>query len=45
MDMGNARASGYMGAANAWSNALQGAGNAYMQGSMLGKMFPAKAGG
>jgi len=45
MDMGNARASGYMGAANAWSNALQGAGNAFMQGQMLGKMFPAKVGG
>jgi hypothetical protein len=37
MDMGNARASGYMGAANAWSNALQGVGNAYMQGKMLNK--------
>ena len=45
MDMGNARASGYMGSANAWSNALQGAGNAFMQGQMLGKMFPAKVGG
>jgi hypothetical protein len=45
MDMGNARASGYMGAANAWSNALQGAGNAFMQGQMIGKMFPAKVGG
>jgi hypothetical protein len=45
MDMGNARASGYMGQANAWSNALQGAGNAFMQGQMLGKMFPAKVGG
>lgn len=36
-DMGNARASGYMGAANAWSNALQGATNAYMQGQILNK--------
>lgn len=45
MDMGNARASGYMGSANAWSNALSGAGNAFMQGQMLGKMFPAKVGG
>ena len=43
-DMGNARASGYMGAANAWSNALQGAGNAFMQTQMLGKMFPASSG-
>ena len=44
MDMGNARASGYMGAANAWSNALQGAGNAFMQGAALNRYAP-KVGG
>jgi len=44
MDMGNARASGYMGAANAWSNALQGVGNAYMQGAALNRYAP-KVGG
>jgi hypothetical protein len=44
MDMGNARASGYMGQANAWSNALQGAGNAFMQGAVLGRYAP-KVGG
>lgn len=44
-DMGNARASGYMGAANAWSNALQGVGNAYMSGQVLNRVYPAKVGG
>jgi hypothetical protein len=44
MDMGNARASGYMGAANAYSNALQGVGNAFMQGQVLGRYAP-KVGG
>jgi hypothetical protein len=44
MDMGNARASGYMGAANAYSNALQGVGNAFMSGQVLGRYAP-KVGG
>jgi hypothetical protein len=45
MDMGNARASGYMGAANAYSNALQGIGNAFMSGQVLNRAYPAKVGG
>jgi len=44
-DMGNARASGYMGSANAWSNAIQNAGNAFLNLQMLGKMSPSSGGG
>jgi hypothetical protein len=39
MNMGNARASGYIGQANAFSNALQGVGNAYMQGNIAKNYF------
>lgn len=42
--MGNARASGYMGTANALSGALQGVGSAFMQGAMLKNMFPGGGG-
>ena len=42
MNMGNARASGYMGQANAFSNALQGAGNTLLQGQMFNTMFAPK---
>jgi hypothetical protein len=45
MNMGNARASGYMGQANAFSNALQGAGNTLLQGQMFNTMFQPKVGG
>ena len=45
MNMGNARASGYMGQANAFSNALQGAGNTLLQGQMFNSMFAPKVGG
>lgn len=40
--MGNIRASQYMGQANALSNALSGAGNMYMQNMILNKAFPTK---
>jgi len=43
--MGNVRASQYMGQANALSNALSGIGNAYMQGQILNAAFPPKSPG
>jgi Skp family chaperone for outer membrane proteins len=38
----NARASGYLGSANAWSSALSGAGNSIMQGVLLNSLFNKK---
>ena len=38
--MGNARASGYVGQANALNSALGGVGNAYMQSQMLNRLMP-----
>jgi hypothetical protein len=40
MNAGNARASGYVGSANAWSNALGGATNYLTQNQMMNQMFP-----
>lgn len=40
MSAGNARASGYMGQANAWGNALGGVTNGLMQNQLMTKMFP-----
>jgi hypothetical protein len=40
MNAGNARASGYVGSANAWSNALGQAANTYGQNQMLNRVFP-----
>lgn len=40
MNAGNARASGYVGSANAWSNALGGATNYLTQNAMMDRMFP-----
>ena len=40
MNAGNARASGYVGSANAWSNALGGATNMYNQNQMMNRIFP-----
>lgn len=42
---GNARASGYVGAANAWTNALQQGTNLYMQNRFMNQMFPKGGGG
>ena len=40
MNAGNARASGYVGSANAWSNAIGNAYNQYNQNQMMNQMFP-----
>jgi hypothetical protein len=40
MNAGNARASGYVGSANAWSNAIGNAYNQYNQNQMMNRMFP-----
>jgi hypothetical protein len=40
MGAGNARASGYVGSANAWSNALGQAANTYSQNQMLNRLLP-----
>lgn len=42
-DMGAARASGYVGSANALMQGLQGAGNAYANYSLMNRMFPSGA--
>jgi hypothetical protein len=45
MNAGNARASGYVGSANAWSNAIGNAYNQYNQNQMMNRMFPQGGGG
>lgn len=40
MNAGNARASGYVGSANAWSNALGNVANMYNQNQMMNRFFP-----
>jgi hypothetical protein len=40
-----ARASGYVGQANALTGALSGGANMYMQGQMMNRMFPSSGGG
>jgi hypothetical protein len=40
MNAGNARASGYVGSANAWSNAIGNAYNQYNQNQMMNRIFP-----
>jgi hypothetical protein len=40
MNAGNARASGYVGSANAWNSALGGATNYLTQNQMMNQMFP-----
>jgi hypothetical protein len=45
MNAGNARASGYVGSANAWSNAIGNAYNQYNQNQMMNQMFPQGGGG
>lgn len=42
---GNARASGYMGQANAIAGGLGQAGNNYMQNQMLNRFLPSQSGG
>jgi hypothetical protein len=40
MNAGNARASGYVGSANAWSNAIGNAYNQYNQNQLMNRIFP-----
>jgi hypothetical protein len=40
MNAGNARASGYVGAANSWTNAIGNAYNQYNQNQMMNRIFP-----
>jgi hypothetical protein len=40
MNAGNAAASGYVGSANAWNNALGGAANMYQQNQLMNRIFP-----
>jgi hypothetical protein len=43
MNAGDARASGYVGSANAWNNALGSATNAYTQNALMNRMFPSSS--